>query len=208
MKFLLDLFPVLAFFIAFKMAGDSESGIITATAVLMIAVLIQMSVYWLLYKRLEKMHLITFVAVVIFGGATLLLHDERFIQWKPTIVLWIFASIVFASQYIGKKNLFQRVMQYSNQQISAPTPVWLRLNTSLAIFLALLGASNLYVAYNFDRSTWVDFKVFGIAFLNLIFIVGAMFYMFRHADMYEDTSPGEVTEKEDSNSTPAGPAGE
>ena len=108
MKFLFDFFPILAFFIAFKVTGDSESGIYTATAVLMAASFIQITVYWLMYRRFEKMHLITLGVVLLFGGATLLLHDERFIQWKPTVVLWIFAMVALGSQYIGQKNVFQR----------------------------------------------------------------------------------------------------
>jgi len=189
MKFLFDFFPILAFFIAFKVTGDSESGIYTATAVLMAASFIQITVYWLMYRRFEKMHLITLGVVLLFGGATLLLHDERFIQWKPTVVLWIFALVALGSQYIGKKNVFQRMIQYSDERISAPKSVWFKLNISLVLFFILLGIANIYVAYNFDRAIWVDFKVFGITILNLIFMGGAMFYMFRHADIPEDLLP-------------------
>ena len=189
MKFLFDFFPILAFFIAFKVTGDSESGIYTATAVLMAASFIQITAYWLMYKRFEKMHLITLGVVLLFGGATLLLHDEKFIQWKPTVVLWIFALVALGSQYIGKKNVFQRMIQYSDERISAPDVIWFRLNISLVLFFILVGIANIYVAYNFDRAIWVDFKVFGITILNLIFMGGAIFYMFRHADIPEDMLP-------------------
>lgn len=197
MKFLFDFFPILAFFIAFKMTGDSESGIYTATAVLMIASFLQITIYWLMYKRFENMHLITLGVVLLFGGATLLLHDERFIKWKPTVVLWIFAAVALGSQYIGKKNLFQRMIQYSDERISAPDTIWFRLNISLVLFFILLGIANIYIAYNFDRAFWVDFKVFGITVLNLVFMAGAMVYMFRHADIPEDMLPKDKdTEKE------------
>lgn len=189
MKFLFDFFPILAFFIAFKVTGDSETGIYTATAVLMIASFLQITIYWLMYKRFETMHLITLGVVLLFGGATLLLHDERFIQWKPTVVLWIFALVALGSQYIGKKNVFQRMIQYSDERISAPDAIWFRLNISLVLFFILLGIANIYVAYNFDRAIWVDFKVFGITILNVIFMGGAMFYMFRHGDIPEDMLP-------------------
>jgi len=184
MKFLFDFFPILAFFIAFKVTGDSESGIYTATAVLMAASFIQITVYWLMYRRFENMHLITLGVVLLFGGATLLLHDERFIQWKPTVVLWIFALVALGSQYIGKKNVFQRMIHYSDERI-----VWFRLNIGLVLFFFLVGIANIYVAYNFDRTIWVDFKVFGITILNLIFMGGAIFYMFQHADIPEDMLP-------------------
>ena len=189
MKFLFDFFPIMAFFIAFKVTGDSESGMYTATAVLMAASFIQISVYWLMYRRFENMHLITLGVVLLFGGATLLLHDERFIQWKPTVVLWIFALVALGSQYIGKKNVFQRMIQYSDERISAPKSVWFKLNISLVLFFILLGIANIYVAYNFDRAIWVDFKVFGITILNLFFMGGAIFYMFRHADIPDDMLP-------------------
>jgi intracellular septation protein len=189
MKFLFDFFPILAFFIAFKVTGDSESGIYIATAVLMVASFLQITVYWLMYRRFETMHLITLGVVLLFGGATLLLHDERFIKWKPTVVLWIFALVAFGSQYIGQKNVFQRMIQYSDDRISAPESVWFKLNISLVLFFILLGIANIYVAFNFDRAIWVDFKVFGITILNLIFMGGAMFYMFQHADIPDDMLP-------------------
>jgi intracellular septation protein len=189
MKFLFDFFPILAFFIAFKVTGDSESGIYTATAVLMAASFIQITVYWLMYRRFENMHLITLGVVLLFGGATLLLHDERFIQWKPTVVLWIFALVALGSQYIGQKNVFQRMIHYSDERISAPDVVWFRLNIGLVLFFFLVGIANIYVAYNFDRAIWVDFKVFGITILNLIFMGGAIFYMFQHADIPDDMLP-------------------
>ncbi len=139
-----------------------------------------------MYKRFENMHLITLGIVLLFGGATLLLHDEKFIQWKPTVVLWIFALIALGSQYIGKKNIFQRMVQYSDKRISAPDAVWFKLNISLVFFFILVGIANIYIAYNFDRSVWVDFKVFGITILNLIFMGSAIFYMFRHTDIPKD----------------------
>ncbi len=189
MKFLFDFFPILAFFIAFKVTGDSEFGIYTATAVLMAASFMQITVYWLMYRRFENMHLIALGVVLLFGGATLLLHDERFIQWKPTVVLWIFSLMTIGSQYIGKKNAFQRMIQYSDERITAPDSIWFRLNISLALFFIILGIANIYVAYNFDRAIWVDFKVFGITILNIIFMGGAMFYMLRYADIPEDMPP-------------------
>ncbi|MBL1141155.1 MAG: septation protein A [Proteobacteria bacterium] len=179
MKFLFDFFPILAFFIAFKMTSDSEEGIYVATSVLIICSFIQVAIYWLMYRRFEKMHLITLAVVIVFGSATLLLHDERFIKWKPTVVMWIFALVAFGSEYIGKKNLFHRMMHYADDKISVPDFVWYRLNLGLVLFFVFIGAANLYVAFNFDRSTWVDFKTFGIMGLNLVFMAGMMFYLFR-----------------------------
>lgn len=186
MKFLFDFFPLLGFFIAFKTAANPETAIYAATTVLIIASFIQILAYWLIYKKFEKMHLATFVVVLILGGATLLLHDARFLYWKPTVVLWIFSLAALASQYFGKKNLFQRMIQYSDSKIDAPNSVWRQLNISLVLFFIIIGALNLYVAYNFSQEFWVDFKIFGITILNFLFIGGAVFYLLRHANITKD----------------------
>lgn len=179
MKFLFDFFPILAFFIAFKMTADSDEGIYLATSVLIIASFVQVAIFWLMYRRFEKMHLITLGVVIVFGGATLLFHDIRFIKWKPTVVMWAFAIVAFGSQYIGEKNLFHRMMHYADDKISVPDFVWYRLNLGLVLFFIFIGCANLYVAFNFDRNTWVNFKTFGITGLNLVFMTGMMFYLFR-----------------------------
>ena len=186
MKFLIDFFPLLAFFIAFKLSGDSADGILLATAVLIVASCIQIIAYWLIYQRFEKMHLITLVVVLLLGGATLYFKDERFIQWKPTIVMWVFALIALGSQFIGQKNIFQYMIQYADHRITAPNWVWMRTNLSLVIFFLLVGAANLYVAFNFDRAVWVNFKVFGITAMNVVFMFGVMLYVMRHASFPED----------------------
>jgi intracellular septation protein len=180
MKFLFDFFPILAFFIAFKMTADSDEGIYLATSVLIIASFIQVAVFWLMYRRFEKMHLITLAVVIVFGGATLLFHDIRFIKWKPTVVMWAFAIVAFGSEYIGEKNLFHRMMHYADDKISVPNFVWYRLNLALVLFFIFIGAANLYVAFNFDRNTWVNFKTFGITGLNMVYMTGMIFYLFRY----------------------------
>ena len=180
MKFLIDFFPLLAFFIAFKIPEDTEQGIYLATATLIVATIIQLVVNWLIYRRFEKTHVVTFLVVLILGGATLLLHDERFIKWKPTIVFWIFAVVALASEFIGDRNLFRRFIGMVDRNIEAPDFVWTRLNLSWIIFFLVLGFLNLYVAYNFDRAVWVDFKVIGLTILNLVFMAGQIFYLFRY----------------------------
>jgi intracellular septation protein len=196
MKFLFDFFPILAFFIAFKMTADSEQGIYIGTSVLIISSFIQIALYWLMYRRFEKMHLITLGVVLVFGGATLLLHDERFIKWKPTVVMWIFAVVAFGSEYIGKKNLFHRMMHYADDKITVPDYVWFRLNLGLVLFFVFIGAANLYVAFNFDRSTWVDFKTFGIMGLNLVFMTCMMLYLFKFVEDPEKLLSDETKKEE------------
>ncbi len=187
MKFLFDLFPVILFFAAFKIPEDPKEGIMLATAVAIIASILQVAIYWAKFRRFEKMHLFTLGIIIVLGGATLLLQDETFIKWKPTAVNWLFAAIFLGSQFIGRKNLVQRMMEAS---IIVPSIVWTRLNLSWVIFFTVVGIANLYVAFNFDLDTWVNFKLFGVLGLTLIFVFAQGFYLVRFA---EDTPETEET---------------
>ena len=172
MKFLFDLFPLILFFVAYKMYG-----IFVATAVVIAATFVQLSYFWFKHKRLEKMHLVTLALVVVFGGATIALQDESFIKWKFSIVNWIFGLAFLGSQFIGEKNLIQRML---DKQITLPQPVWTRLNMSWVVFFMALGSANVYVMFNYDTDTWVDFKTFGNIGLTLLLIVGQGIYMHKH----------------------------
>jgi len=180
MKFLYDLFPLLLFFAAFKFYD-----IYVATAVAIAASFLQTGLFWLKHRRFETMHLITLAVIAVFGGLTLALHDDTFIKWKPTLVYWILAVLLLASQWFGKKTIIERMM---SAQVALPMPVWKRLNLSWGIFFAVLGAVNIYVAffYGLDldadtrRSIWVNFKVFGLLGLTLLFVVGQAVFMAKH----------------------------
>jgi intracellular septation protein len=173
MKFLFDLFPIVLFFIAYKLYD-----IYVATAVIIVASIIQVVWFWFKHHRIEKMHLITLALVVTLGGATLLLHDENFIKWKPTIVNWAFAIAFFGSHFIGKKTLLQRML---DSQIEVTKQhVWKVLNIAWVGFFVTMGIINLYVAFNFDTNTWVNFKLFGLMGLTLIFVIGQGVYLARY----------------------------
>lgn len=176
MKFLFDFLPVLAFFIAYYLPDDRSQAIYIATAVAIVAAFLQVTAFWLINRRFEKMHIITLVIILILGSATLLTHNKQFFMWKPTAVNWLFAIAFLASQFIGKKPLVQRMM---DNAISVPDQVWLNLNRSWVIFFFLMGAINLYVAYNFAEHIWVNFKLFGILGLTLLFAIGQAIYMSR-----------------------------
>ena len=115
--------------------------------------------------------------MLVLGSATLLLHDERFIKWKPSLVFWLFALACFGSQFIGKDNIPQKMMGH---MFNAPVAVWLRVNISLTLFFIVLGLLNIYVAYNYATETWAFFKVFGIMAINFVFILGLVWYMSRY----------------------------
>jgi len=184
MKLLLDFFPVILFFIAFKMYD-----IYVATAVAIAASIVQVAYVYIRNKRVEKMHLITLGLIVILGGATLVLQDEAFIKWKPTIVNWGFALVFFGSHFIGKKTIIRRMM---DSAISMPDFAWLRLSQMWISFFIFSGIANLYVAYNFDTDTWVNFKLFGLMGLTVAFLVLQVIYINRHMEKESDDDEKEI----------------
>lgn len=178
MKLLFDFFPILAFFIAYKMYD-----IYVATAVAIVGSIIQVGYSWLQHRKVEKMHLITMLMIVVLGGATLLLQDETFIKWKPSVVNWAFGLAFIGSHFIGKKVIVQRMMESS---VELPAHIWPRLNIAWAIFFILIGFVNLYVAYNYDTDTWVNFKMFGMIGLTILFIIGQAFFIGKYIKVPED----------------------
>lgn len=177
MKFLFDFFPIFLFFVAYKVYD-----IYVATAVAILASFVQVGWFWLQHRRFEKMHLITLALMVVFGGATLLLQDETFIKWKPSVVNWLFGLVFLGSHFIGDKPIVQRMME---SNIELPQPIWIRLNMAWGVFFILLGGVNLYVAYHFDTDTWVNFKLFGLMGLTFLFIIVQALYLSRHIKMDE-----------------------
>ena len=183
MKLLFDFFPILLFFITFKLHDKPKEGILAATAVLIIATLVQVGITWFRNRKIEKLHLITLVLVVVFGGITLILEKEIFIQWKVSVVNWLFALAFLGSQFFGKKNFIRRLM---DKNVSLPDAVWTRLNSSWILFFTAMGFANLYVIYNFDTEAWVNFKFYGQLGLTFLFVIGQGFYLMRHIKPEED----------------------
>jgi intracellular septation protein len=172
MKLLFDFLPVLLFFISFKIYG-----IYVATGVAMAASVLQVTGFWLKHRRFEALHIITLVIVLLLGSVTLLLHNPLFIKWKPTVIYWAFAIVFLSSQFMGKKPLFQRMME---EKLELTPKLWARLNISWVVFFALMGIINLVVAYHFSTDIWVDFKLFGTLGLTVAFVVAEAVYMAKH----------------------------
>lgn len=186
MKLLIDFLPIVIFFIVYKFCPElieasqaflspeniaslkATPAIVIATAVLIPATVLQITYTWLTTKKVEKSHLITLVMVTVLGGATVLLQDKTYIQWKPTVVNWLFAVAFLGSQFIGKKPLIERMMGSSLQ---LPANIWIRLNLAWTVFFIFSGLVNLYVAFNYSEDTWVNFKLFGMLGLTLVFII-------------------------------------
>jgi len=174
MKFLFDLFPVILFFIAFKVFD-----IYVATVVAIAATVVQIAWVWVRHRRVERMLWVSLAVIVVFGGATLLLQDETFIKWKPTVLYWLFGVALVVADLVFRKNLIRAMMGH---QVSLPDPVWTRLNLSWVGFFVLMGVLNLYVAFNFSTDAWVNFKLFGGIGLMLVFVVLQAVMLSRYID--------------------------
>jgi intracellular septation protein len=172
MKLLFDLFPVLIFFVAFKVYG-----IYAATAAAIGASFAQIGWLWLRKRKIDKMLWVSLGVITIFGGATLLFGNPTFIKWKPTVLYWLFAVTLAAGALVFRKNLVRSVME---KQVSLPDPVWNRLLASWIAFFAAMGALNLYVAYNYSLDAWVNFKLFGGMGLMLVFVLLQGLMLARH----------------------------
>ena len=178
MKFFLDFFPGLAFLVALFIPEDRQQGIYLATKVLIVTSFLQIFLGRLITKKFERQYIVIFLVVLLLGTATLLLKDDRFIKWKPTIVFWIFSLSFLASDYIGSRNLSARLME---QLFDAPGNVWRQANLSFVAFFLLCGFINLFVAYNFSTEAWATFKLFGFLLLNIVYIVGLTLFLSRYA---------------------------
>lgn len=169
MQLLFDFFPVIAFFAAYKLAD-----IYVATGVIIVAVLIQTAIQWVQHRKLNPMHITSAVLVIVFGGLTLAVHDDEFIKWKPTVLNWLFALAFLGSQFIGREPIVQRLLKGN---LTLDRPIWARLNMMWVAFFVVMGAVNLYVAYSFAENTWVNFKLFGMLGLTLVFVLIQGFWL-------------------------------
>ena len=177
MKFLFDLFPIILFFIAFKL-----QGIYAATAVAIAASFAQIGWLWLRGRKIDMMLWVSLAIVVVFGSATLLLHDETFIKWKPTVLYWMFACVLSGSALFFRKNLIRSML---GEQMQLPDAAWAKLNFSWVGFFACMGLLNLYVAFNYSTDTWVDFKLFGGMGLMLAFVIGQGLFLAKYVEQKE-----------------------
>jgi intracellular septation protein len=186
MKQLLEFFPLVLFFGTYQLSGETLSigdwshtfdGIFSATAVLMISSIFVWAIGSLMSRANDKRLMWMALAVVIFGSATLILRDQRFIQWKPTVFNWGLAVIFMASQFFGEKNLPQRFM---GQQLKLPSRVWGRLNALWIGNFALVGTLNIVVAYRFEEAFWVSYKLYSSVGFTLLLMVLTVVLVMPH----------------------------
>lgn len=184
MQLLFDFLPVIAFFVAYKLAN-----IYVATLVIIVATVLQVSIHWLRTRRVNPMHLVSAGLVLVFGGLTLAIRDAVFIMWKPTVVNWLFAAAFLASLLprFGGRPLVQRLMNTSEADFNLSPALWRRLNWMWIVFFLVMGAVNIAVFRYFDEATWVNFKLFGMLGLTLAFVVAQGFWI--SAQAHHDGSP-------------------
>jgi intracellular septation protein len=180
MKLLFDLFPVILFFIAFK-----AFNIYMATAVAIAATVVQIAWTKWRHGKVDVMLWVSFVIIGVFGGATLLLHDETFIKWKPTVLYWLFSTILLISNWFFNKNLMRSLL---HEKIALPLHAWNRLNLTWSLFFAVLGFINLYVAFNYTTDAWVNFKLFGFTGLMVVFILAQSVWLAKYVDEKKESN--------------------
>jgi intracellular septation protein len=171
MKLLLDFLPIAVFFAAFKLFD-----IWVATGVAIAATVAQIA--WLRYStgKVEPMQWLSLGVIVLFGGATLLAHNDTFIKWKPTVLYWLMGGALAIGQVVFRKNLLKSLM---GAQMSLPDGAWRSLTWSWTAFFAVMGVANLWVAFHYDTDTWVNFKLFGGMGLMVLFVIGQAVYLSR-----------------------------
>ncbi|EED35314.1 intracellular septation protein A [Luminiphilus syltensis NOR5-1B] len=180
MKQLLEMLPIVLFFIAYQMDGEqllfgdwtyTFNGIYSATAVLMLSTVAMLPIIYAINRKLEKRLIWTSIAVLAFGGATLLFKNELFIQWKPTVFNWAMALVFAGSHFFGEKNLIERLM---GSQLQLPDAIWRRINWLWVTHFTVVGTLNIVVAYTFSEATWVSYKLYSsIGFTLLLMILTA-----------------------------------
>ena len=202
MKLLFDFFPIILFFVSYYQASflventfigklidptrpDFITATIVATGIAIVASFAQVAIHWFKTHKFERMHLFSLALITVLGTITIVLGNPAFIQWKPTVLNWLFSLVFLGSMYIGKKPIIQRMM---GEQISLPEPVWSTLNLSWVAFFFISGAANLYVAFYYNlgapdqarMDTWVNFKLFGLMGLTIAFVILQALYLSRH----------------------------
>jgi len=186
MKFLFDFLPLLVFFAAFKFYG-----IYAATASAIAASFLQVGVFWAMHRRFDTTHLVTLAVIAVFGTLTIVLRDDAFIKWKPSVVNWAFAAAILAMLAFCKKSALEHIL---GGKLQLPQAAWRKLNFAWAAFFLAMGALNVYVAFYHNAGAdaeartqfWVNFKVFGLTGLTLAFALAQMVFLVRHVKSDED----------------------
>jgi intracellular septation protein len=185
MNQLIEWSPLVMFFLAYEFLG-----IYWATAVLMLACVLLLVVHRLRTGKYKTMHVATAGVVLILGSATLLFHDKRFIQWKPTVLLGLTAIVFLGSAVVSKQPLARRMFEnVFNEPLRISKRAWLLINSAWAAWFALLAVANIYIAQNYAEDVWVKFKVFGITVAMFIFMIPQVLWLSGRTQVAESKPP-------------------
>ena len=175
MQAIVDLLPLLAFGLAYLVTyllTDMHTAMRVAIAILMLAMSLQVLITWLVKRTVSRMLLASAALVLVLGGISLQVDNPVFFKWKPTVLNWVFAAVIFGSGYVGDRPIIQRIIESAAaDEIRLSQADWRRLNLMWVLFFALLGAANIFVAYRFSEPVWVSFKLFGLTGMMLVFIL-------------------------------------
>lgn len=180
MKQFADFIPLIVFFVVYKTVD-----IYAATGALMATTCLQLLIQWLKHKKLEKMHLVTLVLVLFFGGLTMFFQNDAFIKWKVTAVNGLFALALLVSRYGFGKNLIQQML---GKEMTVADGIWDRVNLAWVGFFTGCGLLNIYVAFSLSQEIWVNFKVFGLLGLTFLFTLATALYLYRHVPASDKTN--------------------
>ena len=202
MKLLFDILPVIFFFVTYKIAGgmpDQGAGLAThwlgafvqggivgqpeaptllATAIVIVASLVQVIWYKLAKHKIHMLLWVSTALIVIFGALAVWFHNQMFIMWKPSIYFWVCGLLFWGSQAFFHKNIFRSTL---GDDMTAPDTIWQRFNFAWVAYFALMGLLNLVVVY-FFRDHWVSFHTFGSTAISFIFMAGAGYYLSKHIE--------------------------
>lgn len=178
MQLLLEFFPLLAFLVAYKLGG-----IYAATATLMASMVLSLGINWVRTKRIPPLLGASTLLVVLLGTATLVLRSVRFIQWKPSIFMWLVAIAFLVSMFVGKQPLAQRLLQPTLGDVQLERREWQQLTFAWVLYGAIVGAVNILVAYHASEATWVAVKTFGIMGSMFLFMLAQVFWLHRRGKL-------------------------
>ncbi|MCL4790796.1 MAG: septation protein IspZ [Gammaproteobacteria bacterium] len=187
MQLFIDFLPIVAFVIAYWLAD-----IKTAIAVIMVAMSLQVAITWVVKRTVSKMLLASAALVVVLGAISLAIDNDLVFKWKPTVLNWAFAAVFLVSRYAGNKPMVQRLLEsIAKGEINLLPRDWQRLNLMWAGFFLLSGAANLFVAYNFPEGVWVNFKLFGLLGMTLVFVMLQALWLSRRSLPADTETPAE-----------------
>jgi intracellular septation protein len=176
MQTVIEFIPWVVFGLVYKFAG----GLYPATAALMAAMFLLLAFDWLTTRKIPQLHLILAVLVWVFGAATLILHDVRFLQWKASVFYWIAGLLFGGSAFVGRQTVLERLLGKGLPEgTTLPAAAWRNASLIMGVFYLLLGTANIWVALNRSEGDWVTFKVWIAGPLILVFTMGVILWLFR-----------------------------